>query len=306
MEKLKVVFAGTGSFGKETLEKLISDPNITIPLIITAPDKASGRKLKVLASAIKQTAIKNKLIVQQPERIEELLQKLIQLQPDILLVVAYGQLIPLEILNVPKIAAINIHASLLPKYRGASPIQEAILHGDRQTGITWIKMAEKLDAGDVIAQREVVLDEDDTYEDLSKKLSSVAANNTNTILAHYAHSPSKKKQDELKASFCRKIKKEDGKIDFTHEEAINIVRKIKAYTPWPGCYTMWNGKRLKILKATLVEQKNDSGKVIKIEKAIIIGTLNGSLHPILVQPESKRAMSIEDFIQGQKDIPLFL
>lgn len=304
MNPISVIFIGTGAFGVGTLQKLATDPIFHIPLVITGQDKAVGRGLKTAFSPVKETALANKLIVQQPLSIGELKQKLIQLKPDYLLVVAYGEIIKNEILDIPSIASVNIHASLLPKYRGASPIQEALLHGNSQTGITWIKMDSKMDTGDVIAQKSLQISGDDTFETLANRLSDLSAQNTGGILEKFAKNKLSTPQDNSLATYCRKIQKNDGFIDVHKETAEEILRKIRAYTPWPGCSILWNGKRLKITQAVMGEQKISTGVVQIVDNKILaIGTLKGTLLPKRVQPESKREMNIAEFLKGQKLVP---
>jgi len=304
MEKIKIVFAGTGEFGVQTLNALAGDPRFEVSCVITGLDKPVGRKLEIQENAVKQAAILNKLFVLQSPQISSLKQKIIQINPDLLLVVAFGELLPSDILEIPRLGAINIHGSLLPKYRGASPIQESILNGDRITGITWIRMNKKMDQGDIVEQLNLNIKNTDTYEELSAKLAKLSADKTGGVLVNYVKSPTQTKQDDKLATYCRKIKKEDGMINFQLESADEIVRKIRAYTPWPSCYIAWGGKRLKIIKAEVSEQKIDTRKTETINGTkLLIGTKEKSLALLTVQPESKRAMSIEEFLRGQKNIP---
>lgn len=303
MDKLSVIFIGTGEFGVKTLNSLSEDKRIRIPFVVTGEDKAAGRDLQVRASPIKEAALLNKLIIQQSSHIGELKQKIRQEKPDFLLVVSYGEIIDESILKLPKYGAINIHGSLLPKYRGASPIQESLLRGDSTTGITWILMTKKMDAGNIIAQSEVKIQTTDTYVTLAKKLEEISANETAGVLRSYAQTMKSIPQESLKATYCRKITKKDGLIDLHTETAEEIVRKTKAYFPWPGCYLMLNGKRLKIIQAGIGEQNICSGETqILNSKLLAIGTRKGALIPLRVQPESKREMSIEEFLRGQKTI----
>lgn len=305
MDRLKIIFIGTGKFGVNILETLIKDTQIQIPLLITGQDKPAGRKLALRQSDIKECAISNKLIVQQPTSVNKLEQKIMQIKPDFLLVVAYGKILPESILRIPKYGAINIHGSLLPKYRGASSIQESLLNGDNVTGITWILMNEKMDKGPIIAQKTLKIEDNDTYETLSEKLSGLAAENTPKVLESFVLNNDSSIQDENKATYCRKINKEDGFIDLHKETADGILRKIKAYTPWPGCYIFWNNKRLKIVQAKISEQKicTDPGSACICGNALFLGTKKGVLMPTIVQPESKKQMPIKDFILGQKNTP---
>lgn len=304
MEKLSVIFVGTGEFGGKTLNSLARDARIRIPFVVTGLDKEAGRTLKVISSPIKEAAKLNKLIIQQPPRIAELKQKITQEKPDFLLVVSYGEIIDESVLKIPKFGAVNIHASLLPKYRGASPIQESILSGDAKTGVTWILMNKQLDSGNIIAKSEVDIWEKETYLTLSEKLAKISANETADVLISYSKNQKSTPQDASKATYCRKITKENGLIDTRRETAKEIERKIRAYLPWPGCYVMWNGKRLKIVQADTGEQNICSGEIkILNGKLLAWGTPKGTFLPLQVQPESKREMNIEEFLRGQKNIP---
>lgn len=304
MGKLSVIFAGSGNFGTIILEKLIKENHIRIPFVVTGQDKQSGRGLKELPNEIKLLALKNKLIVHQPVLIEDLKQKLMQVKPDFLLVVSYGEIIKEEVLEIPKYGAINIHPSLLPKYRGASPIQEAILQGDSITGVTWIKMNKKMDSGGIIVSIKVGIAADDDFPSLSQKLSNVAAQHTPLVLRNFAAKPKVTPQDEQMATYCRKIKKEDGVLDFNKETAEQIVRKVRAYNPWPGCTFLWNGKKLKVLDAETIEQKISAPEIlITKDFQMIIGTSKDAISIITVQPESKRRMRVQDFLRGVKSLP---
>lgn len=307
MEKKSVIFIGTGEFGVHTLNELSKNGNFNIPFVITGLDKQAGRKMQMHFSPIKEAAIKNKLIVQQAPRIVELKQTIIQAKPDYLLVVAYGEIIPKEILEIPKIASINIHPSLLPKYRGASPIQETILNGDKYTGISWIIMNRKMDCGDIISQIKVDVQSKDTSETLSDLLSKLSSIHTPKVLMNFIQNRATEKQDESQSSYCKKISKNAGQINVSEENAVSIIRKIKAYSVWPTCYIVWNNKRLKIIRATEVEQKINTGEIVVTEnKELLIGTKNGTIKPTIVQPESKLPMETKKFLLGQKQIPKIL
>lgn len=343
---LSVVFIGTGEFGVPVLKALIADPKIKVPMVITGEDKPSGRGLKLTVSPIKRfitatpnavskialasvptpaaisnlapntpiasvPAFANKLIIQQPKKTAEIKDKIAKIKPDFLLVVSYGEIIGKEILALPRFGAINIHGSLLPKYRGASPIQEAILARDKETGVTWILMNEKMDQGDIVAQKSIAIADEDNFEILALKLAKCAAQNTLEILQDFAKNRKCKKQDELRASYCKKVKKEYGKLNPFKETAEQMMRKIRAYTVWPGCWITLGGKRVKIIQARAAEQKISSGYGacggrglgpgevhIANGKILALGTLKGVLFPEVIQPEGKRAMKIEEFLKG--------
>ena len=302
--KLSLIFIGTGGFGAPVIGSLISSNKFRLPFVITGEDTKAGRSFKLTSSAIKNCALANNLIVHESRSISALRQKIMQEKPDFLLVVDFGEIIPEDVLSIAKIGAVNIHPSLLPKYRGASPLQETILHGDSVTGVSWILMSNKMDAGPIVAQKRIAVSATDAFYSLSKKLSALAAKETAGVLSNFAHSPAAQKQDESMATYCRKITKEDGFIDLHKETAEQILRKIRAYEAWPGCFIFWNGKRLKIIQAATGEQKISSGMVAAEDgKVLALGTRKDALLPSVVQPESKCEMRIEEFLRGQKNIP---
>lgn len=304
METLSVIYVGTGEFGVPILHTLASHKKIQIPFVITGKDKPSGRHFEIHDSAIKEATLKNKLIVHQSDHIAELKQKIIQVNPDFLLVCAFGEIIPAEILALPKFGSVNIHPSLLPKYRGASPIQEALRNGDAATGVTWTFMTPKMDAGPIIEKKTFPIELSNNFETLFRKLSEFSASHTVHVLMRFAETGAKIPQDEKSATYCKKIKKEDGFIDVARESASEIINKIRAYTPWPGCSVLWNGKRLKIIQAALSEQKISSGEVKILENGVLaIGTRKGAISLLRVQMEGKREMEIGEFLRGQREIP---
>ena len=262
--RLSVAFAGTPFFACPSLQALMMNPHFEVKMVITQPDKPVGRKYVLTASPIKVLASKNNIFIQQPEKILDIKEEMVRLNPDFLIVVAYGKILPEELLTIPRFGAINVHASLLPKFRGASPIQEALLQGETQT------------------------------------LSVVSAQYLPQVLDDFAQGKIQAKpQDHARATYCRKISKTDGLINFKTENAETIVRKIRAFTPWPGCFTFYKNKRIRILSASVSEQKIDTGKWLLIDKKTFgIGTKSGTVLPLVVQPEGKKPMAVQDFIQG--------
>lgn len=300
---MRVIFIGTGDLGVPVLEALSHDKRFTIPCVITGQDKKAGRKLQITFSPIKEAALKNKLIVQQSRTISDLKQKIIQENPDFLLVISYGEIIKKDILEIPKFGAINIHPSLLPKYRGPSPVQETILHGDNETGVTWIRMTQKMDAGPIIACLKIPVSTQNDFTTLTKKLQSIAANETGNVLEQFYTSQISTPQNDAQATYCKKISKNDGLLSPQKENAEYMMRKIRAYAEWPGCFLELNRKRIKIIQAKVGEQKISSGEIqITDNKILAIGTLKGTLLPTIVKPESKREMTIEEFLRGQQNI----
>ena len=278
MKKQKIIFIGTSSFAITTLEELIEN-NYEILAVITAPDKPVGRKQEVIPSPVKEIALKYNLLILQPKKIAEIEKKIHELKPDLILVSSYGQMIPKSILDIPKKKSLNLHPSLLPKYRGASPIQTAILNGEKTTGITIMKIDEKMDHGPIIAQQETDIKPDDTYESLESRLSEEITKLLIEILPRYFKNKIKPKiQDEDNATYTKILTRDDGRIDLK-ENVQKIERKVRAFYPWPGTWTEINSQRIKILK-------------VKIK--------DGLLFLELVQPSGKEPMTGEEFFRGHK------
>ena len=278
MKKQKIIFIGTSSFAITTLEELIEN-NYEILAVITAPDKPVGRKQEVIPSPVKEIALKYNLLILQPKKIAEIEKKIHELKPDLILVSSYGQMIPKSILDIPKKKSLNLHPSLLPKYRGASPIQTAILNGEKTTGITIMKIDEKMDHGPIIAQQETDIKPDDTYESLESRLSEEVTKLLIEILPRYFKNKIKPKiQDEDNATYTKILTRDDGRIDLK-ENVQKIERKVRAFYPWPGTWTEINNQRIKILK-------------VKIK--------DGFLFLELIQPAGKKPMTGEEFFRGHK------
>lgn len=297
---MKIIFAGTSEFGLPTLEKL--KKNFELVLVISQPDKPSGRKQELTSPPIKLWAQKNNISIEQPEKIIDLLSAIRSLQPDLLLVAAYGQIIPREVLDLPKFGSINIHGSLLPKYRGASPIQATILNGDKETGITLIKMDEKMDHGPIIAKEIVRLTNEETFTKLYEQLSQVSADLVIRILPDWFEGKIKPaEQIHAQATYCKLLKREDAKIDWTRPSK-EIYNKIRALNPEPGTWTTLDGKTLKILSAKILNETKIElpGKIYSHEGNIAIKCIDASVIIEQIQPEGKKPMAGRDFLNGLK------
>jgi methionyl-tRNA formyltransferase len=301
---MKILFMGTPSPAKICLEALINSRE-EIAAVITQPDRPKGRGLKLAPSAVKETAIHYNIPVFQPEKIKDKdVYDLIRgFKPDLIVIVAYGKILPKEIIDIPKLGTINVHASLLPKYRGAAPVQRALLNGEKFTGITIMKVTEELDAGDIILQESIPIYETDNTATLTEKLFKLGAQLLVKAVGQIKDGKAKCiKQDEKNVSFAPTLKKENGIIDW-NKKAAEISDQIRAFDPWPGAYTYYKGKILRILKA---EQKAGEGcpegKVIEIIKnrGFVVGACDGELLITEVQPESGRKMSAWEFISGHK------
>jgi len=298
---MNIIFMGTPQIAVPTLKKLIEENDTKVTNIITQPDKKAGRGKNKTKPIIKILAEKHKIEVLQPKNKQELHTLLKTKNVDLFVVFAYGMIIEKQTLEIPKYGAINIHTSLLPQYRGASPIQQSLLNGDKETGITIIQINEKMDEGNIIFQKKVKINQNDNSEKLSKKLSELAEDNIIEIIKKIEKNEIKpKKQDKNKISYCKKIKKSDGKINW-NQNGETIINTIRAFTPWPSAYTRVNSKKITILEATYKIEKQDKnpGKFYKENKELRITTKNGYIKPITIQMEGKRAMSNRDFLNGQ-------
>lgn len=298
MEKIKIIFVGTDSVGGEllrTLSKLFE-----VVLVVTGQDKPAGRKLQLQPSPIKLVAEELELEVFQPIDINADLsvRRMANLNPDIILVMAYGQILSREVLDIPKITCLNVHASLLPKYRGASPIQASILNLDKKTGISLMKMVSKMDAGPVYKQFEIAIGKSNTARNLTEKLAKLSAEEIPKALIEVDDDLQPEEQDESKATYCGKISKADGQIDW-NRPAQEIMAQMRAFDPWPGTYTFFGGKRLRILSAE-AHVGTPAGKPGLVKRDGIVCE-NGLIHPLELQIEGGKAQSLHDFINGHPD-----
>lgn len=308
-EKIKIVFMGTPDFSVKTLDMLNNDSNVEVLCAITKVDTKSSRGQKINFSEVKKYAIEHNIKCYQPDKIKndtELINTIKKLNPDFIVVVAFGQILSKEILDIPKYGCINGHASLLPKYRGASPIQSMILNGDKIVGTTTMLMSEGLDSGDILEQYSFEMANEETGGSLFDKLSDETAKLIiHTILNFQNINPIK--QNEEEATYVKTIKKEDGLIDLENETAEYIERKIRAYNPWPSAYIYIDNKLFKIYKAKIID--NVDVKNLKIiqnniylsNTDMFFKTKNKYLQILELQPESKKRMRIQDYLNGYKN-----
>lgn len=301
---MKIVFFGTPQFAVPSLEALAKIPDMEILAIVTQLDKPIGRKQILTPSPVKMTAKELGLKILQPKNKEDLKKMMKGYEADFFVVIAYGMIFPKEILSIPRYGCINIHASLLPKYRGASPIQEALLNGDKETGISFIQMDEKMDEGPVFLIKRTKISPNDNLESLTAKLSKLSGQLIPMVLADIVSGlliPLK--QNDKNATYCKKIKKEDGKINW-NKTAEEINNMIKAYTPWPSAYTTLKGKKLQILEATHDQTTTNQkpGTFIIDGKILKITTKKGLLLPKKIQLEGKKEMDIISFVNGYKNL----
>ncbi len=306
--KIRIFFAGTPAYSLPYLESLINDPELEVVGVLTQPDRPLGRKQVLTPSPVKSLAEKNKLRVIQPESLKDnevALEEFKDCQPDFLVTMAYGQIIPKSFLKVPKINSLNIHPSLLPKYRGASPIQSVIRNGDKETGVTIIIMDEKMDHGPIVAQEKIRLIGNETNDSLHEACAVIGSNLIiKTIKGLFEKKITPKEQDHSQATFCKTITKEEAKIDWS-KTAQEIERIVRAFDPWPGTWTTIDDKRMKIYPPTVIKNAGEinskPGEIFKIDNKFGVMTGSGILTLSSLQLEGKKAMSSEDFLRGYPD-----
>lgn len=301
---MKVIFMGTPDFAVNTLEALIRAGH-QITCAVTQPDKPKGRGNAVQFPPVKECALSYGIPVMQPVRIreEEAAKELFGYEADVIVVVAFGQILPKEILEWPKYGCINVHASLLPKYRGAAPIQWAVIDGEEISGVTIQKMDEGIDTGDIIARTEVTLDEEETGGSLFEKLAAEGAELCVAALKELELGTAVYvKQDEEQATYAKMLKKRSGNIDW-RKPAVEIERLVRGLNPWPSAYSYLNGKILKIWKASVgLDIEGFAPGMMKTvsAKELAVQTGKGSLFLEEIQLEGKKRMDIEDFLRGYK------
>lgn len=307
MKKLKIIFAGTSYFSAAHLQAMIKS-SYNVISIISQPDRPIGRGQKISLSPVKQISIKNSIPILQPDNLKDkiLENKLIHLGADIMIVVSYGKIIPHNILDIFPRGCINVHASLLPRWRGATPIQSAILHGDKKTGISIIKMNEKIDHGTIIHSNKCNISSKDTTKSLSLKLIKIGIETLLEVLEKFfLNTINEKKQDETFATFCTKINKKDALLNW-NVKAEKLERLIRAFNPWPVCYFIYNNKIIKVWKAQVIPRINKKfsiGEIICIdEKGMQINTSHQILNIKKLQFSGKRTMDIKDIMLSNKKI----
>lgn len=299
----RLVFMGTPEFAVPLLDALTRTAHEIVG-VYTRADQPAGRGKQLQPSPIKQLARARGLPIVQPPtlRAPDQIAPLRALAPDLIIVAAYGLILPRDVLTIPPRGCVNTHASLLPRHRGAAPMMAAILAGDAETGITLMQMDEGLDTGPILAQRAIPVADDDTTGTLTPKLANLAADlMIETLPRILAGKIAPQPQDETRATMFKQINKEEGLIDWTRP-AIEIARRVRAFNPWPSAFTLWNGAPLKILRAEASPRKSDAapGCVIQAGKEIAIATGDGVLILREIQLAGKRAMMIEEFVRGQR------
>jgi methionyl-tRNA formyltransferase len=298
-----LVFCGTPQFAVPTLEKLV-ETGFHVRLVLTQPDRPKGRGLELVASPVKHAAKKLKLPIYQPEKIknnEELREKLEAIRPRAIIVVGYGRIIPPWMLELPPLGNINLHASLLPKYRGAAPIQWAIARGETVTGATTMRIDEGLDTGDILQQQELAISDTDTAETFSPKLAAMGSDlMIETLRGLEAGTIHPQRQDNALATLAPILKKEDGRIDFSRS-AQEIYNRLRGFQPWPGAFTTFRDKGLSISAIKVAAERVPPAELLLRDGRLFVGCGNGSAIELLeVQPEGKKRMAVRDFVQGYR------
>jgi methionyl-tRNA formyltransferase len=294
---MKLVFFGTHHFAKTVLEYLIQSTDVDIEYVVTQPDKPVGRKKILTPPPVKLLAQIHNIPVLQPKSLKNYI--LPTKESSLSVVSQYGKIIPQSILDSFTLGMINTHTSLLPKYRGASPIQSALIAGEKSTGVTIMKMDVGMDTGPILQQESINILPTETYLDLNNRLADITGPLLYETLQKYIESDiTPQAQDETDATSCTLLNRDDGKIDFVHMTAERIFNLYRGLTPWPGIWTIWNDKRLKLLSIALSDEVIDAGKMIVVDNALYIGCSEKSIQVLELQLEGKQKMNAEVFIQG--------
>jgi methionyl-tRNA formyltransferase len=300
---MRIVFIGSGDVGLPTLQALLKSEYLVVGAV-TQPDKPVGRAQLIEPPPIKKALASAKMPILQPPRIKErqAIEEIRALMPDVIVVAAYGQILPRDVLEIPKIACLNLHASLLPRWRGAAPIQAAIVAGDPETGITVMYMNEGLDTGDIMLQHKTNILPTETGGSLHDRLAKIAPETLFAALRLLATGNAPRiPQDNTLATYAPKLKREHAKIDWS-ESADVIERKIRAFNPWPGAFMTIDGKNLKIFSASIADFSDEPGKILRRDKELVVAAGTNAVSLGEVQLEGKRRMSVAEFLRGHPSI----
>ncbi|HBG81434.1 TPA: methionyl-tRNA formyltransferase [candidate division CPR2 bacterium] len=296
--KYRIVFFGTSDFAQHILNNLLSEHQVIC--VVTQPDKPHGRSKKLVPSPVKEFALNKNIDVLTPLRVSGIEDDLKALKADFFVVAVYGKYLPQEILDLPEYTTLNVHPSLLPKYRGPSPVLAAILNGDKETGNTIMIISTKMDAGSILSQSRIPISPADTTQTLTKNLSEDGSNlllKTINDFKNLVPNP----QEESQATYTKIINKEDGHINW-NKKADKIEREIRAFYPWPLAFTFWQEVRLNVLKAEVSDKTLEAGKVMIENGDLYIGTKSFALKILEIQPAGKNPMNSKDFINGYRSI----
>ena len=299
---LNLVFCGTPAFAVPTLEKLL-EAGFSVPLVVTQPDRPRGRGMELALSPVKQRSLQLGLQVSQPDKIknnEDFRKQLARIAPDAIIVVGYGRIIPQWMIDLPALGNLNLHASLLPKYRGAAPIQWAIARGENVSGVTTMRIDAGLDTGDILLQEEIAIAPEDTAVTLAPRMAAIgAALMVQTLRGLQAGTGRPRPQDHARATLAPILKKEDGQIDF-QLTAREILNRQRGFQPWPGAYTTFRGKNLHLWAAQTVERAAPAAEIMLESGHLFVGCGTGALELLEVQLEGKKRMPVADFIHGHQ------
>lgn len=302
---MRVVFFGSAAIGFPLLEALLASTKDVVVSVVTQPDRPAGRKQQLTPCPVKSFAQERALPVLSPEKIKDGLPELAALNADLFVVVAYGQYIPPSVLALPNYGAINLHPSLLPKYRGSSPIQWAVANGDTITGVTILYVSEEMDAGDIILQREVPIGPDDTSATLEPVLATAGAELLMEAIEQIRNGTVQRRpQNEADATEVRKLTKEDGRLNWNLSADV-LRNRIRGFTPWPGCFCeMPDGQRLKIVRVSVEVCKGAPGEILDVSGAgPLVAAGEGSLRLLEVQPSGKCVMDGASYLRGYSLTP---
>jgi methionyl-tRNA formyltransferase len=298
----RIVFMGTPEFAVPSLQAL--HHHYTVVGVVTQPDRAAGRGNKVVFSPVKQFAVQVGLPLSQPLKLREpeAQAQLAEWQPDVIVVAAFGQILKPAVLNLPPRGCINVHASLLPRWRGAAPIAASILAGDKETGCTIMHMDVGLDTGAMLSKRAAPILAEDTTATLTARLAQLGADLLiETLPQVLSGSIAPTPQNDALATYAPQLKKEDGHLNFA-QSAEELERRVRAFTPWPGTFALWNGQPLKILKTSLApDVRGESGTIVQTPHGVAVACGAGGLWLEIIQPAGKKPMPAVDFVRGAKD-----
>src|SRR6059036_3073978 len=299
---MRIVFIGSGEIGVPTLQALQKSAEHELKAVVTQPDKPVGRAQRIEPPPIKKVIIETSIPILQPARIKDrqVIEEIRALQPAVIVVMAYGQIFPRDVLEIPRIACLNLHASLLPRWRGAAPIQAAIAAGDRETGITVMYMDEGLDTGDILLQRKLEILPNDTGGSLHDSLAQVAPGVLLQSLVLLAKGIAPRiPQDNSLTAYAPKLKREDGRIDWS-EPAEMIERKIRAFNPWPGAFMKVDEQNLKIFSSSVIDLNGKPGEILISKDQLIVAAGKDAVALNEVQLEGKKRMSASEFLRGHR------
>ena len=300
---MRIVFIGTGEIGVPTLHSLLSSNEHELVGVVTQPDKPAGRAQQLTAPAIKIALLQTAVPILQPQRIKsrEAVDQIRSWHPDVIVVMAYGQILPRAVLEIPRLACLNLHASLLPRHRGAAPIQAAIVAGDHESGITVMYMDEGLDTGDILLQKRIEILPNETGGSLHDRLAELALSALTEALRQLRGETAQRvPQDSTKATYAPKLTRDDGKIDWS-ESAELIERKIRAFDPWPGAFMELAGRKFKVFSASIVGLQGKPGEIVRTDdRGPIVATNDAALLLEEVQLEGRRRMKGSEFVRGHQ------